>query len=242
MDDYLAKPVRGKVLENMLVKWAIEGKQQRTLANGIIQLPYQLKEAGIDGEYFATTENRLRPSISHTGSADDITAAVNPEAVGMHHTSSSETIDSSKEMDSSDQSSNDTRLRRAEAQESAISLRNDKLISAANNPRLQHRDAEDRRHTPRLALTEENVEKLADEQKSPHPPMLQGLGLHQAGKDSLSSLQVQLEPHSRQPSGDHTGVSFAPKSPSRLRPSSVRNESSSTVVPDELGRERYGHT
>lgn len=31
MDDYLSKPVKGELLEKMLVKWAIEGKRKRKL-------------------------------------------------------------------------------------------------------------------------------------------------------------------------------------------------------------------
>ena len=31
MDDYLAKPVKGKLLEDMLLKWAIEGRKKRRL-------------------------------------------------------------------------------------------------------------------------------------------------------------------------------------------------------------------
>lgn len=50
MDDYLAKPVRGKVLENMLVKWAVEGKQQRRLLKG--SMAWQCREPGVDGNYF----------------------------------------------------------------------------------------------------------------------------------------------------------------------------------------------
>ncbi|KAK8186387.1 hypothetical protein BC567DRAFT_8263 [Phyllosticta citribraziliensis] len=37
MDDYLSKPVRGKLLEKMLVKWAVEGKRKRSKAEEVKQ-------------------------------------------------------------------------------------------------------------------------------------------------------------------------------------------------------------
>ncbi|KAK8168497.1 hypothetical protein BKA80DRAFT_308242 [Phyllosticta citrichinensis] len=37
MDDYLSKPVRGKLLEKMLVKWAVEGRRKRSKAEELRQ-------------------------------------------------------------------------------------------------------------------------------------------------------------------------------------------------------------
>lgn len=247
MDDYLAKPVKGKILESMLVKWAIHGKKQRAAEGSASQLPWQNKEPGTNGDYFANQSNALRPSISHSGdSMNDITMALSPSSTGNTPASSRNASDEhlnspSDLVPTRSGDARETRLRRAEAEERAIALRDDKLLDAAENPRLQRHASDDGRpRAPKLALTEANVDKLVDEQTRDEqnkdvcnavPPRL---GVNDGAMDSSSSLLAQGRSSfesSRPVSEELTGVMQSPKVPSKLRPGSKRHESEKTITP-----------
>lgn len=248
MDDYLAKPVKGKILETMLVKWAIQGKKQRAAEGSSSKLAWQNKEPGHDGDYFANQSNSMRPSISHSGdSMNDITVALSPSSTGptpaSSRNASNEHLESTSDLiPTRSGDAPETRLRRAEAEERAISLRDDKLLSAAENPRLQRHASDDgRQRAPKLALTEANVDKLVGEQtrdvQQAVPPRL---GVNDGAMDSSSSLAAQRSSFesSRPVSEDITGLMQSPKAGSKLRPVSKRQESERTVTPGSprLGR------
>ena len=168
-DDYLAKPVNGKVLEKMLVKWAIEGKLKRSALSRSI-----------------TTGNEVPTNDSMPAeSAANIPAAA-PFPLRREDSTPGETQDSPVE------SAKETRFkyanesafaksseseaagtqRRADLEEQSVALRDDKLLNIGQNPRLQqHYSTDDSEHhdIPALGqplpLTQENIGKFIDEQK-----------------------------------------------------------------------------
>lgn len=246
MDDYLAKPVQGRVLENMLVKWALEAKRKRERAGDAPSpLPWQHKAPGIDGEHFAN-EPTLRPSISHPTSNDDLStvpgAMTSPTmqattSPGSNPREFAATSAWTKSAETEDQ----TQARRAEADERAIFLRDDKLLAAADNPRLQHQTSEDSERkldAPTLALTEENVDRLADKQHSNGSmDRIAGmLGVNAEAGRSNTSLLVNAEgAHSRGPSGDLK--SGEPRKSSRPRLGPTRRDSERTIQGLRSGRQ-----
>lgn len=66
MDDYLAKPVKSMLLEKMLVKWAIEGRNKRMASHEMTRSSSLYSDSGIaDGVNLAgsneTIKNRRPP-------------------------------------------------------------------------------------------------------------------------------------------------------------------------------------
>lgn len=212
MDDYLAKPVKGKVLESMLVKWAIKGKKQRAERSGPVVLPWQRKTPGLTGEFFANERDvpGKRSGLSHSYSfgESDISEEVPPSpTIGtgppITHTdvveARKQSYVSTAALASTAVTEGESTMRRAEAEERAIALRDDKLLSAADNPRLQRRITDEAQHHAEplkgsLALTEANVERLDGEQSK----ATSSFHLQVEGKDetlaSNSSLIVQGRP------------------------------------------------
>ena len=149
MDDYLAKPVKGKTLEKMLVKWALESKRKSRL------------NESCDSQATDHDSNCIDPESS-------ISLRLNtpPNPVP-----SSSTIERARSLASSSalpgtESEADRGMRRVEAEEKATSLRDDKLL-AASQSYLQHTNAPDSNHVPAsrpvpptAALTAENMEIL----------------------------------------------------------------------------------
>ena len=62
-DDYLAKPVRGKLLEAMLMKWAVEGKRKSRLS--------QLRNPHIANDSICTTSSSASTSWQSEGTGSD---------------------------------------------------------------------------------------------------------------------------------------------------------------------------
>lgn len=105
MNDYLAKPVKFEALEKMLVKWAIEGRRrtQRSSQNAQIQVPL------------------LQPPT--TGNGD--TKASSPERQLLE-------FDTRKALIKTSETENVSSKRRADEEETAMSVRDNKLLDAAS--------------------------------------------------------------------------------------------------------------
>ena len=160
MDDYLAKPVKGKTLEKMLVRWAISRRIPRT--------PGELEVDGSDcsepGEHncgtaavpiFGQGTNKTVTENLAEAAADNL-QPLRPtmsERQNSHHLTLPGT-----------ESEGDRVERREEAEEKATALRDDKLVEAAgvHGERLVPHEERD----PGQKLTVENVGKLEREANS----------------------------------------------------------------------------
>lgn len=242
MDDYLAKPVKPRVLQTMLEKWAVEAKRRRDIAGDAPQMPWQIKGPEMDGDYFANNKEVPRPGLSHSGdSVDSISSPVKSSLAEGQVDPPWERSRSDIPQQKTETTENDSRLRRAEADEVAISLRNDKLLSAGENPRLQHRSSDDggRRRLPTLKLTEANMGKLTDQQ-SKNVQQQSSFGVHEAAMASNFSLAVEgrgsMESSQRPLSGTAGGLV-----PSQAgRPGSMQRYSSDkTITPETKVRREH---
>ena len=156
MDDYLAKPVRGKTLESMLLKWAPKGKNEdrRTQQQQHIRIH--------DDTSCASTD---------VGSGPSLPASETHEPTTTTTTNNSKNISSSPTPLPGAETEGDRVTQRVEAEEKATSLRDNKLLataSEANNNSYQmttppngsssHRPPD--AAPPPAALTRENVGRL----------------------------------------------------------------------------------
>ena len=148
MDDYLAKPVRGKILEKMLVKWALERRRRNPLDERASPTAKDHDQHG----------SEPRPA---TDSASEPVPSSENNALAKHNATTATSALPGTE------SEGDRGLRRVEAEEKAVSLRDTKLIAASDtdshSPPRSSNDAPIRYDQPTTALTEENVGKLPDE-------------------------------------------------------------------------------
>ncbi|KAL8805380.1 MAG: hypothetical protein Q9200_005446 [Gallowayella weberi] len=163
MDDYLAKPVRGKTLESMLLKWATERKRKARLNQvypSTNQSIHDHDEEHCTGNVSDPSFSSLNTAATPTSDQDTTTTAAAAAARDMQSTSALSRIESEGERG----------LKRAEAEEKAHSLRDDKLL-AASGTNTAH---DDRPHAtlhhqahpsatrapPAAALTEANISQL----------------------------------------------------------------------------------
>ena len=158
MDDYLAKPVKGKTLEKMLVKWALKGKR-----HGRHNVSYHSKHTDHDSNC----------------NESDLTSPLQKRNLGPSSTpSSQENLRNRALVEGSRlpnvESEGERGMRHVEAEEKATTLRNDKLINTASEDQMFYHhttppatDTMLSRSLPMTAaLTEENMGKLSHEQNS----------------------------------------------------------------------------
>ncbi|KAL9595868.1 MAG: hypothetical protein Q9219_006173 [cf. Caloplaca sp. 3 TL-2023] len=165
MDDYLAKPVKGKTLENMLLKWAAESKRRVRLKQIYPSL----------NEHIHHHDDNCSGQVSDPSSSGVSAAPVVP--------SDQDAVAAARDLESSGalsriESEGDRGLRRAEAEDKARSLRDDKLL-AASSAHLkglsvttglhQTHPSASRTPPPAAALTEENISQL-DRAQDEAPP------------------------------------------------------------------------
>ena len=149
MDDYLAKPVRGKTLEKMLLKWAVEGKKKTRLDE---------YTPGIHDDSSCTDPDSRPSSVLK----EDSTTTGNDHINNLTHPGNLAVTGDE----------GDRTMQRAEAEEKASFLRDNKLFAASES--FPHQKAIDvttppngpaqRVEPPPTALTEENVTRLDREQ------------------------------------------------------------------------------
>ncbi|MCJ1479056.1 hypothetical protein MMC13_007740 [Lambiella insularis] len=169
MDDYLAKPVKGKLLEKMLVKWALKSK-----IHGQHNTSYHSTHTGHDSYCDQPAEHHHNQptsvdsseatakaeEISNPFERRDITRALSHDAVLP-----------------GPESEGERGMRRAEAEEKATALRDDKLLITAGEERMLRFHTSiptteitlPRTMPPTAALTAENMDKLVREQSPVHP-------------------------------------------------------------------------
>ncbi|MCJ1394067.1 hypothetical protein MMC18_006945 [Xylographa bjoerkii] len=153
MDDYLAKPVKGNILEKMLVKWALRRKR-----HGLHNTSYHSTHTGHESycdqpASFTSSDTTARPAHSANPIAD---RSDSPDLVDNARLPGTE-------------SEGDRGLRRAEAEEKATALRNDKLLNTANEEHMlmfhTTGPSPEEAPLPTAALTEENMGKLGRDLK-----------------------------------------------------------------------------
>ncbi|KAK4984940.1 hypothetical protein LTR50_006280 [Elasticomyces elasticus] len=171
MDDYLAKPVKGKVLERMLVKWAIKGRRKQQLNSADGPLSHT-----ITNESFPTSPGlKLHPpALTESPTARDRKNLVDRTAQGqtralapqLDHISLADKCALTK----SSESEEDRGLRLLNNEEKAMSLRDDRLLESGEDPRVkfgrafshdgkQEKAVEEK--DPSHQLTTENMRKLS---------------------------------------------------------------------------------
>ncbi|KAL1614783.1 hypothetical protein SLS56_012015 [Neofusicoccum ribis] len=155
MDDYLSKPVRGKLLEKMLVKWAVQGKRklqkqaERDAAkknkDGVPETIQEFKDDSSD-----QTKSSAKPSASFSptprtestdfgaddpGKRDSLTPAL--DRISYRESSA---------VQRSSETEGDRAQRRAHAEEMASDLRDYKLLDSSDDPRKQPQRPETAKH------------------------------------------------------------------------------------------------
>ena len=145
-DDYLAKPVRGKLLEDMLMKWAVEGKRRHRLGE-------KFRKPHVDNSSICTEST---PGTASDPISDPMNSVNNPpeasNAPKVTATGTSKPI-----------------IDNLVSEEQAIMLRDEKLLAASNpNPRqlsisMPPTPSAMRIKLPTPALTVENMALLSRE-------------------------------------------------------------------------------
>lgn len=174
MDDYLAKPVKGKTLERMLVKWALKGKRHHQ-----DNLSYQSKHTDHDSNCTESNPSfsPKQKALLRSGSSSEDNLRNRAIAEGSRLPG----IETEDEMG----------LRSVEAEEKAAALRNDKLINTANEEhmlRFHHTSPGSENPPPgpglgTARLTEENLAQNTVSSSGSPPKAADGL--------SSSSLAVE---------------------------------------------------
>lgn len=147
MNDYLAKPVKKQNLEKMLVKWAIEGRRKRA-------------ERARDAQTASGLQKR--PMGSHKSSSFASETSSNLQSPQEHLSSELDRLEFAHRaaVERSSSSPNDVALRKQEASEQAMKLRDDVLIESGEDPktRLGRGYHAHEAESKGSALTTENME------------------------------------------------------------------------------------
>jgi CheY-like chemotaxis protein/anti-sigma regulatory factor (Ser/Thr protein kinase) len=151
MDDYLSKPVKKPNLERMLIKWAIEGKRKRaeqTMIGSTVSEPQSKRPVANRAHSSFVSETSTQSPQDHLASELDRLEAYHRHAI-----------------ERSSEAPGDIAIRRQEAEEKAISLRDDLLLESAEDPKTKlGRGVSDEHHHNSTeagqALTTENMQKF----------------------------------------------------------------------------------
>ena len=161
MDDYLAKPVKSKTLEKMLVRWTVNRRVPPTRPGG----------ADDDGNECAQPEehNCGTAAVPMFGQGKPGAPGKEPEsALELLRPTTSERQNSHRLTLPGTESEGERAEMREEAEEKATALRDEKLVGAAGvsgDGLIPHSDTRD----PGQKLTVENVGRLEKEAKSRSP-------------------------------------------------------------------------
>lgn len=152
MDDYLAKPVKGKTLEKMIVKWAISRRIPSTPGSS----EHDSSECGGSGDSNCQMAMTTRWDAKLTG-----ITKLNP----THRPTMSERQNSHQLTLPGTESEGDRVQRRTEAEEKAVALRDEKMVEAAG-PSHGTTAQEGQTLATGQKLTVENVGRLEREGKA----------------------------------------------------------------------------
>lgn len=217
MDDYLSKPVKGKTLEKMLVRWSVSKRQ-----------PTATGEPMFDGSDCSEPEEHncgtVAIPIYGQGKKSEKSENSTSDGSSTNHASSpmqstqrptiGERQNSHRLRLPGPESEADRAERREEAAEKATSLRDAKLVEAGGmiGETLHHDDV-----VPSQRLTVENIGKLDKEAKKRNPRMdvLKDNSKAVEAGDSNSSLNAELGDDD---SGSETKRKRSDESARSLRP------------------------
>ncbi|KAL9128042.1 MAG: hypothetical protein Q9217_003206 [Psora testacea] len=158
MDDYLAKPVKGKTLENMLMKWATEPKREARLKELVRHTSH---DSNCTDHSPSPIDSVASPSLAAVNGA-------NSSIPLSENNSSFRAIANTAGLPGTE-SEGDRGMQRVEAEEKATLLRDDKLLAASGSSPYQHHSLHmtapssgptTRSAPPTAKLTEENVTRL----------------------------------------------------------------------------------
>jgi hypothetical protein len=176
--DYLAKPVKSKVLEKMLVKWSIERKLAKRPQSELAEDLQHGLAPPTNARRSATTKNvHDLPSIRQPPVESETTAQDTVELDRLH-------FESDTALAKSSETNGDRALRRIHAEEMASSLRNDKLLSLTGSEIHHHVSYQGGHEQSRLPLTQENMSKLENEADVEFPGTS-----HKPDKDSSLAME-----------------------------------------------------
>lgn len=246
MDDYLAKPVKGKLLEKMLLKWAVEGRK----APGT---PLMQRSDSHDTDHDSLCPDRrnspapgpapAEPPVSGTSalpSGADLSPANQEYAPGVDYLNSQLdklSFTNQAALSHVAGTENERQMYREGAKEQAMALRDDKLLAATGDPppttlRSVGETGAQRRGKA-MKLTAENVSKLADEQGRPEEAQ-PSVAMDITGDRSMESdLSRQRSPDVHSTGRQGSGNTFG-RSQASLRPTlgaRRRYESDRTITP-----------
>ncbi|KAI4957605.1 hypothetical protein J4E86_004744 [Alternaria arbusti] len=173
MDDYLAKPVKGKLLEKvgfpkptggsannqkMLVKWALEGRRKTAKSKPPTN--------DNDRHGVATPSSKVgsrakdHPRTADLSVESETTAqALTAELDRLHYQSDAA-------FTRSNENEGERAMRRIHAEERDTKLRDEKLLSLVGPQLIRHNSSQGPHNEPSMPLTEANIEKLAHEQET----------------------------------------------------------------------------
>jgi len=161
MDDYLAKPVKGKLLEKMLVKWAIEGRRKTAKIRLSTNEDDRHGGASTSAPFStARPSGKDRPEIAGLPVESETTAQALTAQLDRLHFEEDAALARSAESDG------DRALRRIQAEERDTMLRDDRLLALTGPDLLRHNSHNGSKEAePTMPLTEENIEKLVHGQE-----------------------------------------------------------------------------
>jgi CheY-like chemotaxis protein len=223
MDDYLAKPVKAPTLEKKLIKWAIEGQKpgRRPMAENI----HDDNDSNCGDGSETATDSLALDSQSPTASETNQIVAEPSRLQGL------------------DQSEGDRGLQRAEAEDKATELRDDKLLAASQvhpsttlGNTVIHPPPKSpavRPGLPRAKLTEENITRLDREQE---PASLLASRLDH--DDSVGAFSMEALDKATSPTTSTVGslksLTTNSKQKGPLRNGLPRNDSNMTITQDNV--------
>jgi len=157
MDDYLAKPVKGKTLERMIVKWATSRRNFTTSKDS----DYSDSECSHDTNCIDLPKpDTTKASSAKSGSSTTTTPALErsvPRPTVMERQNSHRLTLPGIE------SEGDRVQKRSDDEEKALALRDDKLVELAGGPGEGFLSHDKVREESQQQLTVENVDKLHQE-------------------------------------------------------------------------------
>ncbi|KAF1942574.1 hypothetical protein EJ02DRAFT_162359 [Clathrospora elynae] len=182
MDDYLAKPVKGKLLEKMLVKWAIQGRRKTAKAkpsindndqHSVVTTPVPTLAAKI------SAKKRPRASVSMPVEPETAAQALTAKLDRLHYQSDAAIAKTTED-------EGDRAMRRIYAEERDSKLRDEKLLSLVAPQLVRHNSSQGPEIEPSLPLTEANMERLVNEQDGDS-----AIGKNSASQDANSNAATQ---------------------------------------------------
>ncbi|KAF2030019.1 hypothetical protein EK21DRAFT_66550 [Setomelanomma holmii] len=195
MDDYLAKPVKGKLLEKMLVKWAIEGRRKAAKAKPSANVHDRQRGASTSAPS-SRDSDKDPPQIAGLPAESETTAQALTAQLDRLH------FEEDAALARSSETYGDRAMRRIHAEERDTMLRDDKLLSLTGPQLPRHNSHQGRESEPSMPLTEENIEKLVHEQDvDTNVPRKQKSDVDSMAVNQPFSIQEgSLGPHLARPS------------------------------------------